>query len=336
MRNDNTMHAIARFGAAALILAFFSLASGIGILMAGQNRIETLISQNFGKTSDDIFGVSQSSPEHSPYFPNSSPAFCISSGKSEQHLYILDAMNGRVKKFTLAGNFVSQIPVENKEMKVETLCGISIDDSSDSTGIMIYSKKKIYFPDRDGRILKMFDIPENIDFSCVVRHFAGGALVYDASEYVLLETAFAGDKAAFSAVAEKITSPWLAGDGSLYSCRLSDFRTLLILKASANKKSASSEFYRFMAPEGERVSAPRIIGTDELSNVYVRRYLNLSEVFSVLAPSGKLLREFSLEPSMAGNRTNMYRDEFVDLKGNIYVAFDEKNRFVIKKIFNEN
>ncbi len=320
----------------AILLAAFLSASGAPGLHAGQNRVETIISQNFGKTLDDIFGVSQSSQEYSPYFPNSSPAFCLSPGKTEQHLYILDAMNRRVKKFSIAGNFVSQIPIENKDMKTESLCGIHVDGSGGSEEIMIYSKKNIYFIGPSGAVTGTVEIPEDIDISCAFRTGPDKALIYDASSFTLFEAAFGAGGAVFSAAAEKLTSPWPAAPESLYSCRLPDYGTLLILKAAWNKKNVSAEFYRFAAPEGERISAPRVIGTDELANVYIRRYSSLFEVFSVLSPAGKLLREFSLDPSMVGGRTNMYRDEFVDSKGNIYMAFNEKNRFVIKKIFNEN
>lgn len=319
-----------------VLLAFFLSAFGAAHLEAGQNRIETIISQNFGKTLDDIYGVPQSSPEYSPYFPASSPAFCVSHGKPEQHIYVLDAMNRRVKKFTLAGNFVSQIPIENKDVKSETLCGICVDESSDSDEIMIYSRKNICFMDRTGRSSKFFNIPENVDFTYAFRIEAGRALAYDASDFVLFEAAFAEGGTSFSAITEKIIQPWPSGPKEFYSCRLLNFGTLLVLKAAMDKKGVSNEFYRFTAPEGERISAPRIIGVDELSNVYIRRYLGVLEVFSVLSPSGKLLREFSLEPSMIGGRANTYQDEFIDLKGNIYMAFNEKNRFVVKKIFNEN
>lgn len=304
----------------AILAALAAVLAGAAAAPAAQYRSEPIISINYGASLDDVHGTAPGGRGASPYSPNAAPAFCVSSGA----ILILDAANGRIKRFSTEGNALSQTSFRDPAARPETLCGIA---SGGSGEVAVFSRSDVFLVGDGGNISRI-TMPDNVECSRAFFLADGRIAVYDSAGSALIAgKAVPGPFAAEKTVAP-VRSPWPSPSGGVFSIHHISDNVFFVMGPGRNSPPAA----RLVPRPGEDLSRPRVIGVDRSGNAHVSWFTSAYEIFSAVSPSGKVVREFVMEPAFASGRAIMADDECVDENGNIYVAFSEKNRFVVKKI----
>jgi len=316
----------------AIIVCFACVVSSAAF--AAQISVVSVISQKFGKAQEEVAGISPSDPEYSPFLPCSVPAFCVSE-TGNGTLYLLDAANGRVKKFNLEGNFIGLLPLEGIPRN-SGLRGITVTPAG-GTGdpaVIVHSDDSVFrFPPKGGK-------PEKITAEgiSITRIFATGEkdyLIYDSSKHALIRAEAANGKFRTTWKADGVCSPWPAGDGKVYSIYLPSFDECRVFILGSGNDSAPREFFRLSARDRSRISRPAPIGVDSAGNVYLSYFSNNAQTILALTPAGKVFNEFALDPKFTSGRSAAYCDEAIGHDGSLYIGFVDSDRFYIQKFVSQ-
>ncbi len=309
-----------------LLVFLFTLAPAF----AARVEVATIITANSGSGTEDFYIHNPSDPSYSLYFPNGAPAFFVSGG-AERFIYILDALNSRIKKYNLSGDFNSLIKLSS-DFSIDWggLCGIY---AAGPGQIIVHSEKELYFAKADGKITGRAALSDGNECHKI---FEAGPKFFTAYDYKNLRIYRAAldvskNEAAVTSFFDNIVFPWpVSGDNFICPSLLTP-RELCVYKYNFACEPLSA-VAAVKLPADEFVSQFKFIGRDRKNNYYLRYFADITQKIAVMDENLKLIDVITMEPSYSSKRSNLLYDECVDEDGNIYTLFIDSDRLIVKKI----
>lgn len=315
-----------RFWTAAIFLPAAAVLACAPCFAAGY-AASTIITANAGSAPEEFHIKSQGESSYSQYFANGAPAFCAAG----RLLYILDAANSRVKKYSLSGDFNSQLKLSaDFEVKWDELCGIAAGGSGE---IILHTAKEIYRADGTGKLTGRAGLEGSAE---CVRIFEWGTESFTAYDYKNLRIYSAAadfDKKKVSIISrfDNILFPWpLSGEEFISPSLLSPGNLCVYRYRYGGEAGSPSAGAKITSPEF--VSQFKFIGRDGRGNSYLRYFSDITEKIAVISPDLKVVETIAMEPAYSSKRSNMLYDECVDSEGCIYTLFIDSDRLIVKKI----
>lgn len=319
---------------AMVLAAAVVIAGAVAPARASQLKTTQILSQKYGKTQEEVAGVPTDDPEYSPFLPGSVPAFCVSREGAGGMIYLLDAANGRVKKFNLEGNFSGQFAMENipKGVMVRGIC-VPAKAEKGEPAVTVYSDDALYrFPARGGQAEKIPAAGMNL-----TRVFAAGEkdyMVYDSVRRRMARVSVDGGAMRTEASFENVFNPWPADGGGVYSVFLPSLNECMVYSLKG-PGTLPELFFRIAPRSGSQISCAAPIGADSAGNLYIRYFSNNAQCVLALTPAGKIYEEFTLDPKYTPGRASAGQNEAVDGEGGVYIAFVDSERYFIQKFVNQ-
>lgn len=287
----------------------------------------TIITGPAGSAPDEFHIKGPSETGHSLYFANGAPAIC-SAGNL---LYILDAGNSRIKKYSLSGDFNSLVKLSaDFEFRPEELCGLMPYGSGE---VFVHTPKEIYRCGEDGKITARASLEGQDECH---RIFEWGPKTFTAYDYkhlriYLAAVDFEKRSARASVKFDNILFPWPVSSEEFLSVALPSPSELCVyryrLPGEARSPAASLKIAC-----GQFVSQFKFIGRDGRGNFYLRYFSDISEKIAVVSPALELVDAISMDARYSSGRSNALYDECVDRDGCVYTLFIDSDRLVVKKI----
>jgi len=331
--NVNFHFNLKQFAVLFFIIAAWALSSGglspkltFGAEIAG----ETIITQNSGGAQEDVYMAAPEDLNHSDYFSNSIAAFCISDSSEVQNLYLLDAMNGRIKKFTTEGNFISIIKINSSdEVKLNELCGIY---SAGGNVTAVHSQNSILTLNSAGEKILKLNFPAGFECRKILKMNEKTITAYDYDNSIIARFEITAGSPELKKLAEyeDVLFPWLISNERFLSCSLISPDSLFVYGRSFSARVKNEAYIKLKT--NEAISQFKIIGSDAASNIYLRYCTGIIENIAVISPDLRLIETIVFEAKHIANRANLLYDECVGRDGSIYAAYHEKNKLIIKKL----
>lgn len=297
---------------------------------AARIEVSTIITANSGSGGEDFYIKPPSDPSYSFYFSNSAPAFFVSGG-ADRFIYILDAMNSRIKKYNLSGDFNSLIKLSaDFEIDFSGLCGIY---AADPQRIIVHSEKELYFAKADGKITGRAALAGGSECHKIFEADSKSFTAYDYKNLRIYRAALDPSKkeAAVISSFDNVVFPWPVSADSFICPSLLTPRELCVYKYNFGSEALSAAA-AVKLPSGEFVSQFKFIGRDRKNNYYLRYFGDITQKIAVMDENLKLIDFVTMDTSYSSKRSNLLYDECVDEDGNIYTLFIDSDRIVVKKI----
>lgn len=317
---------IRRFRPAAAALFFFAAACPCATCFAAGYAASTIITANAGSAPEEFAVKSQGESSFSQYFANGAPAFCAAG----RLLYILDAANSRVKKYSLSGDFNSLAKLSaGFEIKWDELCGIAAGGSGE---IIVHTAAEIYRADENGRITGRAALEGGAECSRILEWGPKSFAAYDYKNLRIYSAAADFEKKTASIISrfDNIVFPWPVSADEFLAPSLLSPGNLCVYRYRYGGE-ARSPLRSMKTASSEFISQFRFIGRAG-GNFYLRYFSDITEKIAVISPDLKVLETVAMEPSYSSKRSNMLYDECVDSEGCIYTLFVDSDRLIVKKI----
>jgi hypothetical protein len=315
-----------RFAAAALFLQAAAVFVCAHCFAAGY-AASTIITANAGIAPEEFFMKSPADNSYSQYFANGAPAFCVSG----RLLYILDAANSRVKKYSFSGDFNSQVKLSaGFDVKWDELCGIAAGGSGE---IIVHTAKEIYRADETGKLTGRALLEGSAECGRIFEWGPKSFAAYDYKNLRIYSAAadFEKKTAAIISSFENILFPWpISAEEFLAPSLLSPGNLCVYRYRYGGEAGSPSGRLKIASPEF--VSQFKFIGRDGRGNFYLRYFSDITEKIAVIAPDLRAVETIVMDPAYSSKRSNMLYDECVDSDGCIYTLFIDSDRLIVKKI----
>ncbi|HBC73835.1 MAG: hypothetical protein A2008_06820 [Candidatus Wallbacteria bacterium GWC2_49_35] len=315
-----------RFSAAAIFLQAAVVFLCAPCFAAGY-AASTVITANAGSAPEEFFIKSQGESSYSQYFANGAPAFCVAG----RLLYILDAANSRVKKYSLSGDFNSLVKLSaGFDIKWDELCGIAAGGSGE---IIVHTAKEIYRADENGKITGRAQLEGAAECGRIFEWDPKYFTAYDYKNLRIYSAAadFEKKTAAIISSFDNILFPWPVSNEEFLSPSLLSPGTLCVYRYRYGGE-AGSPSGRMKIASSEFVSQFKFIGRDGGGNFYLRYFGDITEKIAVIAPNLRAVETIVMDPAYSSKRSNMLYDECVGSDGCIYTLFIDSERLIVKKI----
>ena len=318
---------VERFRPAAAALFFLAAACYCAPCFAAGYAASTIITANAGSAPEEFYIKSQGESSYSQYFANGAPAFCA----ADRLLYILDAANSRVKKYSLSGDFNSLVKLSaGFDIKWDELCGIAAGGSAE---IILHTAKEIYRADENGKITGRAVLEGAAECGRIFEWGPKSFTAYDYKNLRIYSAAadFEKKSAAVISYFENILFPWpVSAEEFLAPSLLSPGNLCVYRYRHAGAANSPSARLKIASPEF--ISQFKFIGRDGRGNFYLRYFSDITEKIAVISTDLKVVETIAMEPVYSSKRSNMLYDECVDSEGGIYTLFIDSDRLIVKKI----